>query len=247
MARIPPARILVAADFGDASATAVWVAGSLASAFSAELVVIHAESIEAPIYFTHEQIERLEQERLAARRAAQRYTLDFAARQTRTPVSLVEIVDGPPAEAILKQVPASDLTVLGTHGYRGARRWWLGSVAEHVVRESPVPVLVVHALAEPDATWTPALITILGDTPGARVQAWTNALSSWARAPVTRVSSIAQCGREAVARTSLVVVPLSPGLEPPAVGDLGRVLTGCLAPVLFVPDTGSISERTSTS
>lgn len=244
MARIPPVRILAAADFGDASATALWVAGSLAFAFSAELVVVHAETIEAPIYFTHDQIEQLEQERLAARRAAQRYTLDFAARQTRTTVSRVEVVDGPPAEAILKQVPAADLAVLGTHGYRGARRWWLGSVAEHVVRESPVPVIVVHALAEPDAIWTPALITILGDAPGARVQAWTSTLSTWARAPVTQVSSIAQCGREAVARTSLVVVPVSPGLE---VGDLGRVLTGCLAPVLFVPDTGSVPERTSTS
>lgn len=37
-----------------------------------------------------------------------------------------------------------DLVVVGTHGRRGASRAWLGSVAEEVVRASPVPVLVVR-------------------------------------------------------------------------------------------------------
>ncbi|MCK7510218.1 MAG: universal stress protein [Desulfobacterales bacterium] len=42
-----------------------------------------------------------------------------------------------------------DLLVLGTHGRRGPSRWWLGSVAERVVRDSPVPALVVRAEPEP--------------------------------------------------------------------------------------------------
>jgi nucleotide-binding universal stress UspA family protein len=37
-----------------------------------------------------------------------------------------------------------DLIVMGTHGYKGVKHFFLGSVAERVVRESPVPVLTIH-------------------------------------------------------------------------------------------------------
>ncbi len=37
-----------------------------------------------------------------------------------------------------------DLIVMGTHGRTGAKRFFLGSVAERVVRESAVPVLTTH-------------------------------------------------------------------------------------------------------
>ena len=41
-----------------------------------------------------------------------------------------------------------DLVVMGTHGYRGVRRFLLGSVAEATVRHAPCSVLVVHAAEE---------------------------------------------------------------------------------------------------
>ncbi len=37
-----------------------------------------------------------------------------------------------------------DLVVMGTHGRTGLKHFLLGSVAERVVRESPVPVLTIH-------------------------------------------------------------------------------------------------------
>ena len=40
-----------------------------------------------------------------------------------------------------------DLIVMGTHGRTGVKHFLLGSVAERVVRESPVPVLTVHPKA----------------------------------------------------------------------------------------------------
>ncbi len=37
-----------------------------------------------------------------------------------------------------------DLIVMGTHGRTGVKHFFLGSVAERVVRESRVPVLTIH-------------------------------------------------------------------------------------------------------
>ena len=60
---------------------------------------------------------------------------------------LVETLGLPVAEVILGQVKATsaDLIVLGTHGRRGLKRIVMGSVAEGVLRESTVPVLLVRA------------------------------------------------------------------------------------------------------
>lgn len=41
----------------------------------------------------------------------------------------------------------ADLIVVGSHGRRGIRRYLLGSIAEAIVRNSPVPVLVVRTAA----------------------------------------------------------------------------------------------------
>lgn len=51
------------------------------------------------------------------------------------------------ADAIVKQAKKNraDLIVLGTHGRRGGARLIMGSDAEGVVRQSPVPVLLVRS------------------------------------------------------------------------------------------------------
>ena len=46
----------------------------------------------------------------------------------------------------------ADLIVMGTHGRRGIRRLALGSDAEHVMRASTVPVLLVRSAPECNAT-----------------------------------------------------------------------------------------------
>ncbi len=51
------------------------------------------------------------------------------------------------AEEILDHVDhwKFDLVALTTHGRSGVGRWLMGSVAEKIVRNSPIPVLVVRA------------------------------------------------------------------------------------------------------
>jgi nucleotide-binding universal stress UspA family protein len=61
--------------------------------------------------------------------------------------ALVEQFGGPAAQSIVKEAKRwkADVIVLGTHGRRGMRRLVLGSDAEEVVRNSPVPVLLVRS------------------------------------------------------------------------------------------------------
>ena len=56
------------------------------------------------------------------------------------------IVSGEPAVEILKTIESEgiDLVVMGTHGRKGLEHTVFGSVAENVVKKSPVPVLVVN-------------------------------------------------------------------------------------------------------
>ena len=61
---MPIQSILVAVDFGDASARAVAVGGAIvAGCQGAALRLLHAASIEAPAYFTSDQIDDLERQR----------------------------------------------------------------------------------------------------------------------------------------------------------------------------------------
>ena len=57
--------------------------------------------------------------------------------------------EGPPGMAIKEIVEemGADLVVVGTHGRRGIGRVLLGSGAEDVIRQAPVPVLVIRAPA----------------------------------------------------------------------------------------------------
>jgi nucleotide-binding universal stress UspA family protein len=57
-----------------------------------------------------------------------------------------EVVVGPPANAIVEYIESGDIdaVVIGSHGRDGFSRILLGSVAETVVRRSPVPVTVVR-------------------------------------------------------------------------------------------------------
>jgi nucleotide-binding universal stress UspA family protein len=75
-----------------------------------------------------------------------------AAERICSPETTVEhtILEGNPEREIIDHATEndSDLIVMGTHGRGGIDRLLLGSVAEHVVRRSPVPVLTVHVGGE---------------------------------------------------------------------------------------------------
>ncbi len=137
--------ILVAVDFGEASARAVAIAGAIASrASGASLRLLHAESIEAPAYFTSDQIDALERQRHAVASQAEQFLTRFGRQHTTAPFA-ASVDRRPPVEAILAAAASADLVVMGTHGRSGPKRWWLGSVSERVLRDIRTPLLIVRA------------------------------------------------------------------------------------------------------
>jgi len=143
----PIQRILVPVDFGDASEAAVSIAATLARGCGAEVTLLHAEALEAPVYFTSEQVEALAKERKSRRTQAQKYLEAFAHRHARWDhLSMKAVIETrPPTDAIARLGSDADVIVIGTHGRSGPKLWWLGSVTERVLRSSTRPVLVVHA------------------------------------------------------------------------------------------------------
>jgi nucleotide-binding universal stress UspA family protein len=58
-----------------------------------------------------------------------------------------EVAEGPTSRILVGHSKPGDVIVMASHGRTGMARWFLGSVAEEVVRRSAVPVLLVRALA----------------------------------------------------------------------------------------------------
>jgi nucleotide-binding universal stress UspA family protein len=237
MTQIPPKRIVVAVDFGDASGAAVVLAGRIATRFGSQLVAVHAETFEVPPYFTREQMALLEQEVGAARHKAEAELRAFVARHTGVPVEPI-VSEQPAIEAIVAAAKDADLIVMGTHGRRGPKRWWLGSVAERVVREAMAPVLVTHAGdAGSSLQGAPLDPVLLGTGPGPDVRRWADAVAAAFGGTVREGPTIAQCSSGAgVPATSVVVVPVPAHPASRSVQEAVVALArACTVPVLFVP------------
>src|SRR6187200_1081363 len=139
-----PRAVMVAVDFGQASARAVALAGVIVDRCrTGTLRLLHAEALDAPVYFTAEQIEGLEQQRRRLRGQAEQFLSRFGRQHTRMPFSTA-LDDRTPVEAILHESATSDLVVMGTHGRHGPKHWWLGSVAERVLGAVARPLLIVR-------------------------------------------------------------------------------------------------------
>jgi nucleotide-binding universal stress UspA family protein len=231
----PPKTILVAVDFGEASRRAVEVADVIASAFGSTVRAVHAERFEPPPYFTMEQIVRLEADRQTAQAAAVEHLAGFAASAGASPVESV-VLDQPPVEAVLDAAAGADLIVMGTHGRRGPGRWWLGSVAERVVRAASVPVLVTRASSAPPRGVF-ARMALVSEGPDGRVgRRCADGLARIANGVIVEGGTTPTCETEAIQQASLVVLARASESSSWTLADPAtRMLTACEVPVLFVP------------
>lgn len=233
----PPRTVVAAVDFGEASARAVSVAGFIAAASTATLRVLHAERFEVPPYFTPAQIDRLDEERQEASAEVATELTRFVKAATVWPASIV-VAEGRPVDVILEAAAEADLVVLGTHGRRGPSRWWLGSVAERVVRGAEVPVLVTRA----DTAPLPELfarVVLVGDgaTPPAEVRARVDTLTTALAGQVVASDSFAACNAGAIESATLVAVAAPRERSRWGLSDIVTDALGqCARPVLFIPE-----------
>jgi nucleotide-binding universal stress UspA family protein len=143
-------RILVPIDYSQNSQIALAYAADLAVGFGASLDIVHVW--DRPTYVTdavmvqrpgeaHKPIGEL------IRENAQKDMDEYLAGITLpagVPTSS-RLISGDPAAALLGELKKGehDLVVLSTHGRTGFAHLLLGSIAEKLVRLSPVPVLTV--------------------------------------------------------------------------------------------------------
>ena len=141
----PFASVIVAVDDSEPADAAAAVAARLARGAGASVTgcyvvdTIHLYENAANFGFDPEPLAR---EMRDGAEAIVHAALARAGLAGDTPVVVVE---GEPVSAIVASAKErhATLIVCGTHGRRGVRRFVLGSVAEHLVRTSEIPVLVV--------------------------------------------------------------------------------------------------------
>jgi nucleotide-binding universal stress UspA family protein len=138
--------ILVPTDFGGPTERAVDVAIHLASAFGARITLLHVVP-EAPFG------DPVEWKKIVIPQAAKSLEDALARVRSRYADCSSAMRMGSPADQVAEAAgdDAVDLVVVGTHGRHGVPRFLVGSVAEKVVRLSPVPVLTVHEAAAVEA------------------------------------------------------------------------------------------------
>jgi len=147
-AMIALTHILVATDFSEPSEAALLYGRQLARAHGATLHVLHivgnvAGDMAAPVG-VGPNTDRLQREMEAE---ARRRVEGLLAEDVRGGLTArVTVLTGPVAPAILLYADAEpiDLIILGTHGRTGFAHFFMGSVAQHVVRRAPCPVLTVR-------------------------------------------------------------------------------------------------------
>ena len=159
--------ILVPHDFSTGAARAQALAGDLALAHGARVVLLHVTPLPPGMLPTTliqpgespAQITVAEYTTRAAAEQLEKWAV--ALRERDVPVEVVALLGGI-AETILDEAKRrhTDVIVMGTHGRRGLAHLLIGSVAEKIVRQSEIPVITVRSTAETEtAAVTPTHLT----------------------------------------------------------------------------------------
>ena len=138
-------------DLSEVSPKIVSYVKAVAATFGAEVhllfvarILQHFTSIHVP----HPSVNKFEAEMV---KGAEKKLQEFVDEHFRADSPKKQVLLRDPAEEILDYAQAEgiDLIIIGTHGRKGLEHIIFGSVAERVVKKSPVPVLTVNPYRRP--------------------------------------------------------------------------------------------------
>jgi nucleotide-binding universal stress UspA family protein len=134
-------RILVAIDFSPYASNALQWARSLADACGAKLILLHVIDVFS-LAATGDAAAGIDFIHLLREEADKR----MGELKALIPDAQTDVREGSPRPAIVDAALElkCQMIIMGTHGQSGLEHLLLGSVAEHVVRDSKVPVLTVR-------------------------------------------------------------------------------------------------------
>jgi len=141
--------IVVATDFSEPAGTALDYGRNFARAFGAKLHVVHVANdlaAAAPVSEIPLDLTKIQAQLDAEARAS----LDAAITDDdlrSLAVDKVLLTSATPSRAILDYAAdtRADIIIVGTHGRGGLAEFFLGSVAQKIVRSAPCPVLTVRS------------------------------------------------------------------------------------------------------
>jgi nucleotide-binding universal stress UspA family protein len=144
---LPFRKIIAPTDFSEPASAGVEAAAELATAYSAELILVYAVPrlplVPAPHGAGAAGQVALEQD---IRESAKKALGEAVGRLPEGVAARHRVLSGDPAGQIVQVAveEGADLIVMATHGETGWRRFVSGSVAEKVVRLAECPVLAVR-------------------------------------------------------------------------------------------------------
>lgn len=135
-------KVLCAVDFSPSTKMTIEMARQIAEANKGTVILFHVvpmpiEAIGQPLMV----------EPIAGAEDDARKRINRIASESLSHSYEILVVTGDPASSIIESAREqnADLIVMATHGRTGISHFFLGSVAERVVRESSVPVMTVRA------------------------------------------------------------------------------------------------------
>ena len=139
-------KILFPCDFSRNSSKILPYVLSIAEKYNSQVYILYVDELHewGGHFIPHPSIDTLQKEAL---KAAEKAMDKICEEQLEScPNFQRKIVSGEPATEILKLIESEDIdmVVMGTHGRKGMEHAIFGSVAENVVKKSPVPVLVLN-------------------------------------------------------------------------------------------------------
>ena len=140
-------KILFPVDLSPASIKVVPYVQTMASTHGARIHLLFVARVFdyfTSMYVPHPSVSQFEKEVIEG---AEKRLYEFAEEHFKGIDGVkVKVAAGDPSDEILSYIGAMgiDLVIMGTHGRRGLDKIMFGSVAERVVKSSPVPVMVVN-------------------------------------------------------------------------------------------------------